>query len=225
MQVHSFVNYPTISTMDCPIETRVSKRRARNRERLLDAAEAMFTAGSYAEARIEEVADRADISVGTVYNYFGGKEGLYLAVTERVLDRVEAMLEPALAPELDAPTAVAMMGALYLQALTDNPLACRSLVSDALTAGEGVSAGARARIATLYDHSAAIIDRGIAAGTIAPTDSTLAARFLVGAWNGVFATSFETLAPRASLEEVQRTLAVGAELLLLGMNCKLKHEA
>lgn len=209
--------------MECPIESRSARRRSRNRRHVLDEAEALFTAGSYASVRIDEIAERADVSVGTVYNYFGGKEGVYLAVTERVLDRVEELLAPAYDPALEAPTAVAMLGERYLQALIDNPIACRSLVSDALTPDGDVGAGAQERIARLYAAGAELIERGIAEGTIAPVDSAPAARFLIGAWNGVFASTFRTLAPRASIEEVTRTLDVGTDMLWRGMTCGIRH--
>lgn len=211
--------------MEWRIQNRAARRRSRTRTSVLDEAEAMFTAGSYASVRIEEIADAADVSVGTVYNYFGGKEGVYLAVTERVLDRVEELLAPAYNPQLDAPAAVAMLGERYLRALIDNPIACRSLVSDALTPDGDAGEGARERIARLYTAGAELIDRGIAEGTIAPIDSTLAARFLIGAWNGVFASTFQTLGPRASVEDATRTLQIGGEMLWRGMTCAIQHDS
>lgn len=209
--------------MSCPIASRAERRRADKRNRVLDRAEAMFTSSSYAAVRIEEVAEAADISVGTVYNYFGGKEGLYLAVAERVLDRVEEELSPAYDPQLGPAEAVALLGRCYLRALVANPIACRSLVAETDAPDGDLVEGARKRVARLYDEAAWLIDRGIAEGTIAPMDSDLAARFLIGSWNGVFASTFHTLGPRASVESVTQTLELASDLLARGMMCAAVH--
>lgn len=204
--------------MDCPIASRAARRRTDKRNRVLDEAEKMFTADTYAAVRIEEVADAADISVGTVYNYFGGKEGLYLAVSERVLDRVEELLAPAYDPGLDAERAIILLGERYLEALIRHPIACRSLISETQTPGGDIADAARDRVARLYDAAASLIDRGIAEGVIAPVDSALAARFIIGAWNGVFASTFKTLGPTMSTESVSRTLQLGTEILRRGLS-------
>lgn len=209
--------------MSCPIASRAERRRADKRTRVLDRAEAMFTSSSYAAVRIEEVAAAADISVGTVYNYFGGKEGLYLAVAERVLDRVEEHLAPAYEPNLGAAEAVALLGKCYLRALVDNPIACRSLVTETDAPEGDLVDGTRKRVSHLYDEVAWLIDRGIAEGAIAPMDSDLAARLLIGSWNGVFASTFQTLGPQASVEEVTLTLELATDLLARGMTCAVMH--
>lgn len=202
--------------MECPIGSRVDRRRARNRARILDEAERLFAEQTFTDVRIDRIAAAADVSVGTVYNYFGDKDGVYLAVTERVLDRVEEHLRPAYDPELPPVEAIELLGRRYLQALAENPIACRSLVSDALTPGGEVAEAVGARITGLYSAFAALIDRAAAAGLIEPIHGERAARFLIGAWNGVFATTFQTLAPPADLTEVERILELGAGLLLRG---------
>jgi AcrR family transcriptional regulator len=50
---------------------------------VLDAAEDVFNEHSYATASVEEIAHRAEISVGTLYNLFHSKEEIYHAVVSR----------------------------------------------------------------------------------------------------------------------------------------------
>lgn len=50
---------------------------------VLDAAEEVFGEGTFAEASVEEIARRAEISVGTLYNLFHSKEDIYRAVVSR----------------------------------------------------------------------------------------------------------------------------------------------
>ena len=50
---------------------------------ILDAAEEVFAETSFAGASVEEIAQRAEISVGTLYNLFRSKEDVYRAVISR----------------------------------------------------------------------------------------------------------------------------------------------
>jgi len=66
--------------------TRARRQRdlARRRALLLDAAEAVFRERGYPAATTDGVAERAGVSVGTVYNLLGNKEDVYGAVVDRI---------------------------------------------------------------------------------------------------------------------------------------------
>lgn len=53
------------------------------RERILSAAAAEFAALGFSAANINVIARKADISIGSMYNYFESKEALFLTVGER----------------------------------------------------------------------------------------------------------------------------------------------
>jgi AcrR family transcriptional regulator len=63
-------------------------RRQREREQryltILEAAENLFSRKGYHEASMEEIADLAEVSVGTVYFYFKNKEDLMLQMLEKI---------------------------------------------------------------------------------------------------------------------------------------------
>jgi AcrR family transcriptional regulator len=65
-----------------------------NHARVLEAATAVFAARG-AEAEMREVAERAGVAVGTVYNHFPGKEDLLLAVIDAVRREFDLTLEQA----------------------------------------------------------------------------------------------------------------------------------
>jgi TetR/AcrR family transcriptional regulator len=56
------------------------------KEIVLEAAEGVFAAKGYYEAAVEEIASRAEISVGTFYNLFASKEALYITLIEQRVD-------------------------------------------------------------------------------------------------------------------------------------------
>ena len=63
------------------------------RRAMLDAAQAVFAEKGYADATLDEIADRAEFGKGTLYNYFeGGKEDLLFAVFEDVIREMEDLI-------------------------------------------------------------------------------------------------------------------------------------
>ncbi len=64
----------------------------RNRERLLAAAKAVFSAGG-ADASLEAVARRAGVGIGTLYRHFPTREALFDAVYRREVDELAALAE------------------------------------------------------------------------------------------------------------------------------------
>jgi AcrR family transcriptional regulator len=71
-------------------EERLRKPRAdalRNRERVLEAAKAVFSAGG-AEASLEAVARRAGVGIGTLYRHFPTREALFEAVYRREVEQL-----------------------------------------------------------------------------------------------------------------------------------------
>lgn len=77
-------------------EPTLSPVRAARREKLLDAAEALFVAQGFRATAIEAIADAAGMSKVTVYGYFRDKDAVFVAVAERLAARMEAAVRSAL---------------------------------------------------------------------------------------------------------------------------------
>jgi AcrR family transcriptional regulator len=60
-------------------------QRAQTREALIDAAIARFTEAGYSNVSVDAVAAAAGYTSGAVYDHFGNKEGLLVAIVERFL--------------------------------------------------------------------------------------------------------------------------------------------
>ena len=76
-----------------------SRKGARTRARLLDAAKQIFEESGYFEARISDIAERAGLSHGSFYHYFDSKEQAFREVAERIDEELSAPLfEIILAP-------------------------------------------------------------------------------------------------------------------------------
>ncbi|MFD1795585.1 TetR/AcrR family transcriptional regulator [Paracoccus aurantiacus] len=72
------------------------RQKARRSSAILEAASALFKQSGYDSARIETIAETAEVSVGTFYNYYENKADLLLAIVvmevEEVLRQGEAVL-------------------------------------------------------------------------------------------------------------------------------------
>ena len=72
-----------------PRSDRRERKRRQNRKKIVLAAVELFERRGYGGTTMEDVAAHADVGVGTLYNYFGSKEGLLLGVFE---DAAEPLL-------------------------------------------------------------------------------------------------------------------------------------
>jgi AcrR family transcriptional regulator len=79
------------------------QRRADTRARLLAAAADLFARKGFHAVSADAVAGAADRTTGALYDHFGGKEGLLLALVEAWMEQTVADLRPALdqMPALD----------------------------------------------------------------------------------------------------------------------------
>ncbi len=66
------------------------RKKEQARRQIIDSAARLFAAGGIASTTMDEIAAAADVSVATLYNYFGSKTALLLAAAE---EDTNAMLE------------------------------------------------------------------------------------------------------------------------------------
>lgn len=74
-------------------ETRSDRRKRRNRAALLEAGYHVMAQKGIDAATMSEIAERADVGAGTVYNYFASKDDLATSVMEQVMDRLSQRIE------------------------------------------------------------------------------------------------------------------------------------
>ncbi|MEU6246572.1 TetR/AcrR family transcriptional regulator [Glycomyces sp. NPDC047010] len=121
--------------------TRV-QQQARTRAAVLAAARAEFTEHGYAGAKVDRIADRADLTRGAVYSNFPGKRALYLAV-------LVAMVEAAAVEEAQGAAAAPQSAEDALTRFAHAWLARLPLAGDS-------AAGGRLRLRSL----AGVLDEG-----------------------------------------------------------------
>ncbi|MEA4966042.1 MAG: TetR/AcrR family transcriptional regulator [Oscillospiraceae bacterium] len=73
----------------------MSKRESNKidcRERILKASRRLFTSKGYEETMMEDIAQRAQVSKATVYNYFPNKESLLIGTADDVIKHIDDLL-------------------------------------------------------------------------------------------------------------------------------------
>jgi AcrR family transcriptional regulator len=149
------------------------------RKRILDAAAELLAGDGFPALRIDELATRAGISVGTFYLYFEGKDDLFvqlvMAFTEELRERFRVANEGGgsvverLERRLDA----------YLDFVAEN----RQGFLYFRDSGAVDTTGGRLSTWALERHAADLVpllQEGIASGELRQTDSNLVAHAIVG---------------------------------------------
>jgi AcrR family transcriptional regulator len=90
-------------------EGRVARRQRRNRAALIAAAREVMSDKGVDAATMLEIAERADVGAGTVYNYFKSKDELAIAVLETLMHDLGVRIE-AVTNTFDDPAQVYAYG-------------------------------------------------------------------------------------------------------------------
>jgi TetR/AcrR family transcriptional regulator len=195
--------------------SRSERRKARTTSAILDAAERHFLERGYQAAKVDEIAEEADVAVGSVYNHFGSKEGLYRAALDRALDLFDTYMAgeaepgmPALDQLLEVAGRVARFGRERPEYLRMLALPQPREADDEL--GEAVARVRRA-MADQERHLAALIEAAVRKGEARPLDSRRAGAFVWSAWMGALALG------ERSERELRAVLEAGLRVVVGGI--------
>ncbi len=97
----------------------IAERKKREKERrcneILDAAEKVFFSRGINLATMDEVAEEAELSKGTLYLYFKSKEALYLGIACRALQLLHDMFQEAVRKHATGMDQIGAIGEAYFE--------------------------------------------------------------------------------------------------------------
>ena len=199
----------------------VDPRRQRTTEALLAAAEAAFANQPPDEVTVEEIAARAGVAVGSIYNNFGSKAALHAAVIDRALDVDRAYMDRAYTPDRAPIEQLEAAAEQYLRFYLDQPEYFRLLAFPGRLGNYPAASDTAQRLAGRVDEQNArmvdAIERGIQEGTIRLLDARRAATVLWASWNGVISLAWRPDTLREDEPELARLLALAADLVSRGL--------
>lgn len=152
--------------------SRLARRKAQTRQKLIDAARAMLADGTAGGASIQHITEAADVGFGSFYNHFASKTELFDAAVDDVLEETGRLLDRLSADTDDPAVAFARSVRLALRLNRTRPDMAKVLVRHGMAymdSGRGLAPRA------LRD-----LRNGIAAGRFRVGDPRLALAAVTG---------------------------------------------
>ncbi|HTQ26113.1 MAG TPA: TetR/AcrR family transcriptional regulator [Candidatus Binataceae bacterium] len=208
--------------MDSSLETTPLKKRDRQKQdreqRILVAARHLFDRKGYAGTAMEDIAGRANLAVGTLYNYFPSKDDLLLAIMRRDSDHVIALAERILAaPPADPVEAIAALADAFIQSIAaEERMLWREVFAASIASYETLGARMFALDARMIEMFGAMIDKLKERRQLAAEiDSPRAAGLLYGiclTWSIAYATQ-----ANLTLETMSTEISQSVAMAVRGM--------
>lgn len=103
------------------IEERKAREKERRRNQIIDAAEKVIFSKGLDQATMDEIAEEAELSKGTLYLYFKNKDELYMAITGRGSQILNNRFAKVLASDHTGLELIRLIGENYLNFVRNNP--------------------------------------------------------------------------------------------------------
>ena len=153
------------------------KDPAGRRVRVLNAASDLFGRRAYDAVRVQEIATAAGVSEGSIYHYFGSKDGLLLALAEQYGRGFAQSMFRGLAHDDDPPDVGSAMRRAFAYVRHSHPLFGVFLLSDDLAHAGGAR---RANREEIVSPLAAFLESWSTRGLIRPVPPRIVATLLFG---------------------------------------------
>lgn len=180
-----------------PVAATASRRdrnKLRHRQEITAAALVVFAEKGYREASIQEIAERADFAVSTIYALFENKEDLYRSVSRYVAKYCGELFARAMAEGDDEYEKLVLFARAKGQAFREQPNGVRLLNDEQHGPLFRTVAGAPEGITGFYEGFLTRIEKlfaaGIRRGLFVAHDPVLLAVSLEGATNGLLRLAF-----------------------------------
>ena len=157
-------------------------------EAILHAGEAVFSEHGFGGARMEDIAERAGVAVGTLYNYFDDRRAILDAVLEASAKELSARLSAGLLPP-SAPFQARLERLLTLAAeQVDAHFRIHAiLVEEEIESSRGgVTKRRSPMLSAFFDAARELVGRAVEEGALRGEDADLYPSLLSGMVRGLF---------------------------------------
>lgn len=173
MNYHSLMNNNS-ETTEQPEPKRISRKRARTRAELLQAARQVFAARGFHEASIAEITQVADVGVGTFYLHFRDKDDAFNTLLDEGFRAIRDHVAEIVEQQATEPTLPLLVKAIFHHAYTQ-----RDLFQIALTGQATRTRTFRAQVA-LSDALTRLFETAYSRNILKEYDPPVLARFITG---------------------------------------------
>lgn len=103
------------------IEERKEREKEQRKSAIVDAAERVIFTKGLDQATMDEIAEEAELSKGTLYLYFKNKNELYMAIAERGSNILNSRFAKIFTEDYSGIELIRLMGETYLDFVRNNP--------------------------------------------------------------------------------------------------------
>lgn len=196
-------------------------RKRRTIDALLDAAEAIFREHPAEAVTVEQIAERAGVAVGSIYNHFGSKAGLHASVVERALDADRVYMDRAYNEGRGPLEQLYAAAEEYLNFYLAYPDYFRMLAFPGAPGQYSAGREIAERLARSVDEQnsrmVAALRAGITARTIREVDPQEVATVLWASWNGIISLAWRPDSLRRTDSQLRELLATATDVVAHGL--------
>jgi len=196
-------------------QERQQRRVQRRKKEILAAAARVFSAKGYASSTTKEIADAADISEGTLYNYFESKRDILIAVADESQTPMQVAVQEAGQLETRA-AMIAMFEKAFDISETQLPF-LRTLLSEAWIDDDILQEFLTVQLRRTSRPIQTFIRERVTSGAFRPVDPEIGARVAIGMFAALIAPSLRGVAPLPSHDECRALATAIVDILLDGI--------
>ncbi len=101
--------------------SRKEKERLQRHNLILDAAEEVINEYGFENAKMDQIAEKAEVGKGTLYLYFKSKTAIYIAICERGSRILNEQMAQVLTQDIPGLAMLEKLGKTYLNFIQNNP--------------------------------------------------------------------------------------------------------
>lgn len=152
----------------------------RRTDAILDAAYSVFSTKGYHNATVDDIAQHAGVSKGTCYQYFTGKEEIFVATLDRTLAKIMAEADGAAAGATDALARMGLKGLTFISKFRELQFMFIGLYTEILGGNEKLKGKTASLFDTVAKFLAADIELGVEQGVFRTVDPIAVAYAMIG---------------------------------------------
>lgn len=185
------------------------------RERIIDAAQAIFARDGFVGAKMQEIADRVGIQRPSLFYHFKNKEALFVAAHEQVFARIEPVFRESLAPNGDPFVQLDRVSRAVLAVMAEEPDFARMVARTSVDRHPAAVKIVRTYLQPLIDLSVDFVRDGQRRGVFADIDPFF---FTLNSWGAalIYFIARDLLAPIAKPTDAKDVARFTTTLLQMG---------
>jgi TetR/AcrR family transcriptional regulator len=185
------------------------------RERIIDAAQAIFARDGFVGAKMQEIADRVGIQRPSLFYHFKNKEALFVAAHEQVFARIEPVFRESLAPNGDPFVQLDRVSRAVLAVMAEEPDVARMVARTSVDRHPAAVKIVRTYLQPLIDLSVGFVRDGQRRGVFADIDPFF---FTLNSWGAalMYFIARDLLAPVAKPTDAKDVARFTTTLLQMG---------